>query len=229
MFIKIFKNIRLVMFVFFLLIIQGLIGCTLIKSIDTGQNIKKNMHKDIIGDEIIRCILERDKVSLSNLFCEKVRNTDYLNKEIDFFFDYIDEYGIQIDEGGKWESGSGHSSQSGGRRVVDLRGGDYERVIEIGNKEYNISFIEYTILMGHKEYEGVTHIIISDVRNLLDATLEQRNVAINDNTPSKYLGIGIFNTNYNSYLYENVAPKELYENEEYRFSFDELERGHSKW
>ena len=67
------------------------------------------------------------------------------------------------------------------------------------------------------------------MENISELSLENTNTVLNDRTPINYLGVGIFNTNYKTYLRENVMPKELYENEEYHFSFDELEKGRSEW
>ena len=190
---------------------------------------KENDYMNLAGNEIIRCIKERDKNSLSNIFCEKVRNTDYLNKQIDFFFKYIDEYGIQIDENGRWVSNGGHSGSNGWNIVVDYKGARYNKNIKINEKEYDFAFGYYKTLVKHKEYEGITGILFRDNRDLLKAPIEKRNIALNDRTPGDYLGIGIYNTNYDTYLRENVAPKEIYENEEYRFDDEELEKNHDRW
>ena len=216
-----FKNKRIVI-LSILFVILILFSCKYV------PKQTKNMLN--IGDEIIRCINEKDKVSLSNLFCKKIKNTDYLNRQIDFFFDYIDKQGgIIIDDGGKWEDGGGHGSTNGWGEVVDFQGCNYNKKVLIGNKEYTFQYMGYTILKGHKEYEGITHIMFKGERNLLDAPLEKINISKNDKTPSKYLGIRIYNFNYDTFIYENVAPKEVYENEEYRFSFDELEKNRDKW
>lgn len=93
---------------------------------ESKSNNYSNMPDDIkyvfeYGDEIIRCIKEKDRISLSNLFCEKVRNTDYLNKQIEFFFDYIDEHGGVIINDGIWEQNGGHHrSYRSGKKVVDF-------------------------------------------------------------------------------------------------------------
>lgn len=223
------KSIKLIMVIVLILTVIILSSCRLIENINNYKP-KKRIYIDNMGNEIIRCINEKDKQSLSSLFCDKVKNTDYLNRQIDFFFDYIDKQGgLFIDDSGKWVDGGGHGAYSGGRRVIDRTSCNYDKDITIGNKKYLLSFSEYSILLGHKEYEGITNITFRDDRDISDATLEQTNIALNDKTPGKYLGIGIFNTNWETYLRENVAPKEIYENEEYKFDADALEKGHSKW
>ena len=182
-----------------------------------------------VGPEIIRCLNEKDKKGLNDLFCEKVRNTEYLKKQIDFLFNYIEKNGeIKIDDG-KWIDNGGHGSNNCGRKVVDWNGWKYNKEIIINNKEYIWYCSAYIILIGHKEYEGITHISIRDVRDISNLDTEKFNIAFNDRNSIKYMGIGIFDFNYDTLRYENVAPKEIYENEEYRLSFDELEKGSSDW
>ena len=192
---------------------------------------ERNMIKMVsIGDEIIRCINGKDKKSLSNLFCDKIKNTDYLNRQIDFFFDYIDKQGgIIIDDTGEWTSNGGHAGSNGWNIVVDYKGMRYDKDILIGIKKYSLHFGAYITLAKHKEYEGITHIQLFDIRDLSNATPEQATIAWNDKTAGEYMGIGIYNINFKTYLDENVAPKEIYENEEYRFDDDELEKNHSNW
>ena len=223
------KSIKLISAIVLILTIIILSSCRLIENINNYKP-KKRIYIDNMGNEIIRCLNEKDKQSLSALFCDKVKNTDYLNRQIDFFFDYIyKQGGLFIDDSGKWVDGGGHGANSGGRRVIEYQGCNYDKDVEIGNKKYLLSFGRYDILLRHKEYEGITLITFRDVRDISDATLEQTNIALNDKTPGKYLGIGIFNTNWETYLRENVAPKEIYENEEYRFDDDELEKNHDNW
>lgn len=219
-------NAKLIILLFSILFVFSISSCKWVKY----NGIDLSAQEQKWGSEIIRCIKEKDKISLSNLFCSKVKNTDYLEKEIDFFFDYVDRQGgIVIDDCGKWVGGGGHGAYSGGRRVIQYDGHQYDKKVLIGNKEYTLSYGAYITLIEHKEYEGITLITFRDGRNLLDATLDQRNIALNDRTPGEYLGIGIFDTNYETYLRENVAPKEIYENEEYRFDSNQLEEGHSEW
>lgn len=182
-----------------------------------------------IGPEIIRCINERDKMSLNNLFCDKLKNTEYLNRQIDFFFDYIDKYDESGFNNGTWIDNGGHGSNNRGRKVVDRNGWKYNKEIIIKNKEYILYCGAYITLIGHKEYEGITHISIRDDRDISNLDTEKFNIAFNDRNSIKYMGIGVFDFNYDTLRYENVAPKEIYENEEYRFSFDELEKGCSDW
>ena len=183
-----------------------------------------------IGPEIIRCINKKDKIGLSCLFCEKVRNTDYINREVNFLFDYVNNNSnLIIDDNGNWVSNGGHGVNNLGRKTVNFEGWIYDKEILIGSKKYTLECGAYTIMIGRKEYEGITYITFCDVRNLSNLSLERFNIAYNNQNEFAFLGIGIFNFNYDTLRYENVAPKEIYENEEYRFSFDELEKGSSDW
>ena len=128
--------------------------------------------------------------------------------------------------------GSGHRSFNSGKKVVDYGGWNYNKEIEIGEKKYRLDCLAYFTLKGHKEYEGITHIIISEIIDKSNEELLSKiNATINKNgrPQMKYSGIGIYNMNYETYQSENVDPKEIYENEEYRFSFDELEKNRDKW
>ena len=209
---------------------------TLISSlfVSTGgniNNIEKSRDKYIneIGTEIIRCINERDKTGLNNLFCGKLKNTEYLNKQIDFFLGYIDNYNELKITNGIWVDNGGHGSNNRGRKVVDRNGWKYDRIILINNREYILYCSAYITLIGHKEYEGLTHISLRGVRDISNLDTEKFNIAFNDRNSIKYMGIGIFDFNYETLRYENIAPKEIYEDDEYSFSFDELEKGCSEW
>ena len=191
--------------------------------------------KSTAGIDIIEALKNKDVERLSSVFCEKVANSEYLNTNINYMFKYIDRNGGLIIPDGEWKfRGSGHGAQSDGRKVVDYGGWTYNKDVFIGNKKYHLVCNSYFTLIGHKDYEGITHInfveiIDNSIKN--DDFLDKLNNALNiyGSQPIKYLGMGIFNFNNETYLDENVAPKEIYENEEYRFSFDELEKGHSKW
>lgn len=195
------------------------------------KNIEKTRTEYIneIGTEIIRCINERDKTGLNNLFCDKLKNTVYLNRQIDFFLDYIDNHNELEFNNGMWVDNGGHGSNNHGRKVVDRNGWKYDKIITINNKEYILYCSAYITLIGHKEYEGLTHISFRNVRDISNLDTEKFNIAFNDRNSIKYMGIGIYDFNYDTLRYENIAPKEIYENEEYRFSFDELEKGRSEW
>ena len=187
------------------------------------------------GRDIIVALKEQNVEKLSNVFCKKVANTKYLNDNINYVFEYINLNGGLMIPDGKWKfDGSSHGAYSGGREVVDYGGWDYNKEVFIGNKKYRLVCNSYFTLIGHKDYEGITHInFVETIENSIenDDFLKKLNNALNSSgsQPIKYLGMGIFNFNYETFLDENVAPKEIYENEEYRFSFDELEKGHSKW
>ena len=49
------------------------------------------------------------------------------------------------------------------------------------------------------------------------------------NVEDPYLGFYILNFNYDTLKSENAMPATWYKNEEYRYTFDELEAGRSDW
>ncbi len=205
---------------------------SLFMPVETGiKSIEKTRVEYIndIGPEIIRCINKRDKFGLSNLFCDKIKNTDYLNKQIDFFFCYIDKSNEIEFNSGTWVDSGGHGSNNHGRKVVDRNGWEYDKEILINDKKYSLYCGAYITLLGHREYEGITHILFYSNRDLSNLDVEEFNIAFNDRNSTKYMGIGIFDFNYDTLRYENIAPKEIFENEDCKFSFDELEEGRSKW
>lgn len=186
-----------------------------------------------IGNDIIDSLKEQDCDKLSRVFCKKIANTKYLNDNINNLFNYINSNGGLIIPDGKWVlRGSGHSSYNGWGKVVDCGGWDYDKEIMLGGKKYVLQCMAYFILSGLKEYEGITHISLMEDIDISNINLLNK---INDaiykygRPQNQYMGIGIFDLNFENYKYENVAPKEIYENEEYRFSFDELEKNKDKW
>ena len=182
----------------------------------------------IIGPEVIRCLNERDKEGLNNLFCDKVKNTEYLNNQIDFMFDYFDKNGLKIEEGGEWQvpvEHGAHSKYSG--RVVNFLGGRYSKNAFVENKKYSLKISAYTILKKYPEYVGVTQIGFSEIVNHKRTANEIS--SLNERTPESYLEFSLCNFDYETLSMYRILPEELYKNEEYRYSFDELEQGTDYW
>lgn len=215
----------------------GLIGCSTLKSLFNGMstsinniirvssmsNINKKNFVIEIGDEIVRCIKERDKEGLNNLFCNKIKDTDYLNNQIDFIFNYIDKNGgIIIDNNGKWKSTYSRSSRSDGERTLEYYSCDYSGQLLMNNKQYKLGFTIYKTFKYHKDYEGVINIGIEEYMpfEMIEKFLDYRN----DNRIEKrvYLGLNLYNANYDILQYVSVLPKELSENDEYEL-LDSLE------
>ncbi len=116
-----------------------------------------------IETEIIRCLNHNDRQGINDLFCAKIKNTDYLKKQIDFVFDYIYmSGGLNIDNP-NWQNSGEHSSQKYGKKTVLFYGRKIGGGIVINNKEYELHYGAYNILKGHKEYEGVNFIYFTEV------------------------------------------------------------------
>ena len=78
-----------------------------------------NNYMNDVGKEIIRCIKERDKKGISNIFCDKIKDTEYLNNEINIIFDHIDNNGGISIEDGEWTSPVGHGSNDFEGKTVE--------------------------------------------------------------------------------------------------------------
>ena len=52
-------------------------------SINKVQTVSKGeyAYANEIGSEIVRCLREKDKKALNNLYCDKIKDTEYLQKE----------------------------------------------------------------------------------------------------------------------------------------------------
>ena len=185
-----------------------------------------------IGPQIINCLLERNREGLKNLFCMKIKDTEYLDKELDFLFNYIDSNGGLKIEGdySSWEAPAEHGSQNLGEKVVNFVGGDYNGEVLIGNKKYRLRFSAYTILKKYPEYVGVLKIGLFESIDYTRITEQEfTNMANTSNTNEQYLGFCILNFNYENLRDENAIPISLYKDEVYRYTFDELEAGRSDW
>ena len=196
-------------------------------SVYKEQNETKVIKGDYIhktGKEIIRCIKEDDRESINALFCEKVRDSDYLNRKIDIVFDYIKENGITF-ESEKWSVPYSHGSFGNGHRTVQWVSGECKNIY-INNKKYTLNIIAYEIIKGHPEYEGVLHIYFSE---LVDSDKLKGRVIKRNNTGG-YLGIDLVNINYVDCIWENIVQNKYAENELYIIPDpDDLEKGRSNW
>lgn len=185
-----------------------------------------------IGPQIINCLLEKNREGLKDLFCEKVKNTEFLEKEIDFLFNYIDNNGgLRIENNhNSWKAPAEHGSQNYGKKVINFVGADYKGKVYIGNKEYRLGFSAYSILKKHPEYVGILKIGFYENIDYTKITENEITDMVNTpNTEDNYLGFCILNFNYDNLNDENALPASLYMNEEYRYTFDELEAGRSDW
>ena len=197
------------------------------------HNVSSYEYVEQIGPEVIRCLKEQDRERLNNLFCDKVKNTEYLKKEIDYLFDYIDENGgMIINEDGQWTVPGEHRtfSDKGTGKVVSFFGCKYWGKIIIKEKEYVLHIDTYSVLKKHLEYVGVVGIGLTEKinRNLIAKDDYMRYLNSNEEDDS-YLGFNIFNFDYNIFKYESIMPQNMYEVKEYSYSFDELEKGASSW
>ena len=208
-----FKNIELALS--FCLCIF-LIGCSMIKilpdvSINNVNNVNKKNYISEIGDEIIRCIKERDKIGINSLYCDKVKNTEYLMNQINYIFEYIDKNGGIVIEDGKWNHPASHGSYDGsGSRSIQYFSCKYSGIVSINDKQYDLRFTTYQKFKKHKDYEGVhcIYFIEKVSGETIDKILQNNN---GDEHKKKYFCFDLINTNYHIYIDESVLPKELYE------------------
>ena len=160
------------------------------------------------GKEIIRCIKEDDREGLNILFCEKARNSDYLNRKIDIVFDFIKENGI-VFKNEHWSSPYSHGSTGYGEKTIEWVYGLCENII-IGNKIYNLDFTAYEILKKHQEYEGLLDIHFNEDYDY--NKLEGKKLK---GVAKDYLGIDLLNINYKYYSWESIISDKTVENDLY--------------
>lgn len=181
-----------------------------------------------IGPEIIRCLNEYDEHGINDLFCEKVKDTEYLSKKINLVFNFMkQEGGVYIDSSNKWvPKGGGHGSRNLGERTVEFEGYGLDNKVKIGNKYYSLNLGVYLVNKKNKDYEGITDIYFreyidySDNQELLDNIIKNQ-----AKDKDFYLGFDLEYLNYNSFQWESIIPSKINENEEYKVSFKELEKG----
>ena len=119
-------------------------------SINKVQTVSKGEYEyaNEIGSEIIRCLKEKDKIALNNLFCDKIKDTEYLQKEIDIIFDYIDNNGGLLIEDSTWSVPTSHGSFNNGRSIAYVSC-KYDNTVFINSRVYELRFTAYQMLNKH--------------------------------------------------------------------------------
>ena len=174
-----------------------------------------------IGNKILKCLKEKDKQGLNDLFCEKIKNTIYLNDEIDYIFNYIDILGDINIEDSIWNVPVSHGSFNEGQSI-EYVSCKYDKRIFTNDKEYELRFTAYKIFRKHKEFEGVLNISLVEYKT--DEMIE-KSLQYKDNNKierKNYLGINLYNVDYNTFQNISILPVELYENPLYEIP-DDLE------
>ena len=132
----------------------------------TGCKTKKNSAGEIARKQaeiILECLKTGEKEELKALFCERVKNTHNLDKEIQEAIDFIDG---EIVEDGKWigMSEGGKSVDEGVVVKLDI----HPSIIDLktdNQNTYSIFFDTYLVYNDKKENVGMTYIIISDEKD----------------------------------------------------------------
>lgn len=215
------KTFLILLFIVFYVVISG---C----SINNVEKLKNNpivVYKNEVTAEIIRCIKEKDKVCLNDLFCERVKDTQYLNRQIDAFFNYIDKQGdMIIDDNGKWKDYGHHSRRRSGKRVIDFYSWKYNKEISIGNKKYILYCGVYATFLNHNEYEGINEIsLIEQISDKFKNNENKDDIIFSGGEQERSLGIELLNYNYNISNHENIISKSVPIEKMYSYTFDELE------
>ena len=163
-----------------------------------------------VGNEIIRCLKEQDKKSLSDMFCDKVKGSEYLNREIEIVFDYINKNGGLVIKNSMWSVPYSHGSFNDGKSIAYVSC-IFDTDVCIGDKEYELRFTAYQLLKNHLEYQGLLNILMFEK---ISTDIIEKNISnMNDN--KSYLGINIYNENYELYMRNSVIPVVFYENDLY--------------
>lgn len=190
------------------------------------ETLSEFEYSNDVGTEIIKCLKGKDKQGLSDLFCDKIKGSDYLMNEIDIIFDYIDKNGGLIIGDGEWQVPTSHGSNGYNGKTVKYLSCKYSEVIKIGNKEYNLRFTAYQIMKGHLDYQGVNNIYFAECTN--DDVIKRMNKNNNNQNAKKFLGFDLLNVDYENYVWQHIYTIDFYENDLYKIPED-LEVGRSKW
>ena len=132
----------------------------------TGCKTKKNSVGAIARKQaeiILECLKTGEKEELKALFCERVKNTHNLDKEIQEAIDFIDG---EIVEDGKWigMSEGGKSVDEGVVVKLDI----HPSIIDLktdNQNTYSVFFDTYLVYNDKQENVGMTYIIISDEKD----------------------------------------------------------------
>ena len=132
----------------------------------TGCKTKKNSTGAIARKQaeiILECLKTGEKEELKALFCERVKNTHNLDKEIQEAIDFIDG---EIVEDGKWigMSEGGKSVDEGVVVKLDI----HPSIIDLktdNQNTYSVFFDTYLVYNDKQENVGMTYIIISDEKD----------------------------------------------------------------
>ena len=170
-----------------------------------------NNYMNDVGKEIIRCIKERDKKGISNIFCDKIKDTEYLNNEINIIFDHIDNNGGISIEDGEWTSPVGHGSNDFEGKTVEYLACKYSGIVKIGSTQYVLRFTAYQVLKKHIEYQGVHNIYFSEIVD--KDTIREMNKK--NQKKQRYLGMDLLNVDYEKYEWKHIYDKAFYENDLY--------------
>lgn len=197
------------------------------------SHVLSHKYIDQVGPEVIRCLKERDREGLNDLFCDKVKDTEYLQKEMDFLFDYIDKNGgLTIEEGAQWTVTEHGSRSNKGEEVVNFFGCLYWGDVYIGTKKYSIWVNTYAILKKHPEYVGIGRIIFNkrfDTSVLSEKEHQILNDNVNKGNDHSYLGFSIIDFSRELCNYTMIIPSDIYKIKEYKYDDDELEDGCMEW
>lgn len=170
-----------------------------------------NNYMNDVGKEIIRCIKERDKKGISNIFCDKIKDTEYLNNEINIIFDRIDNNGGISIEDGEWTSPVGHGSNDFEGKTVEYLACKYSGIVKIGSTQYVLRFTAYQVLKKHIEYQGVHNIYFLEIVD--KDTIREMNKK--NQKKQRYLGMYLLNVDYEKYEWKHIYDKVFYENDLY--------------
>lgn len=110
-------------------------------------------------NEIIRCLEEKDKESLKNIFCSKtLSGYSDLNDEIDKAMNFFEGQAVSYDN---FQYPSGSKKENG--KWVEYDFSPYMNNIKTDkNKTYNIKFYLITVYEAEPERVGVSEISITD-------------------------------------------------------------------
>ena len=181
-------------------------------NLKNSKVIQQKEYIERIKNESVKSIINKDIQGLKKLFCNHISDTEYLNKNIENFFNYINNNtnGIEFTNF-DWSESSAHGTTDGkGFYSLDFKSYSLNNV-RINNKMYFFTVSFYDVFEAHPEYIGVINIGFTEC---LDTVLKRKIYYPKEKIT--YFGVDIFNINYLTNSYERIFDRDS----EYMFNMD---------
>ena len=129
-------------------------GCGSSNEYITPDKIAKNQ-----SETIIRCVKDKDIEGLKEILCERLKEKDDIDTQIQELFDFVDGDIISYDNPRGGVRGGETTPEE---TILKRTGGEIRNIVTDTERHYLIDFEAYVINKGNEDYIGVSSISISD-------------------------------------------------------------------